>query len=59
MELYLFIHEDIIMEALKRIKYNELSARTIIKYMALKHGWIDILENGIITRFILYKDILF
>lgn len=44
-ELYLFIREDIIMEALKRIKYNELPARTIIKYMAVKHGWMKLLDK--------------
>lgn len=44
-ELYLFINEDLIKESLKQIKYSDLPIKSIIKFLAVKHGWIKILDK--------------
>ena len=44
-ELNLFINDDFIAESLKQIKYKDLSIKSIIKLIAVKYGWIDILDR--------------
>lgn len=44
-ELYAFIDEEIISEALKQIKFHDLPTKSKVKFITVKHKWIGILDR--------------